>query len=89
VSAVATEAPPALRQILLDALDDAYWYRKDEIEGCRDCPRQPAGICADHEDDNALASYYETARKQLEQAPDSAEVLAALLPAAAEGGEQS
>ena len=76
---------PALRDIILDAVEDAYWYRKGEVEGCRDCARHPAGVCADHQEDNALALDYEEVRKQIQGSPDDPEVLAVL--AAIEGGE--
>ena len=68
---------PSLLEVVLDALTDAYYARRAEIEGCRDCTRTPAGICADHEADNALAFSYEEARKQIEHASDR-EVLALL-----------
>lgn len=67
---------PSLREVLIDALDDAYWARRAEIEGCRDCTRNPAGICADHQADNDAAHEYEEARKQIEQSPSDPEVLA-------------
>jgi len=69
-------ARPTLREIILDALTDAYWGRRAEIEGCRDCSRNPAGICRDHQDDNAAALEYEQARKQIEHSPGDPEVLA-------------
>ena len=72
----AVTVTPSLRAIVLDALHDAYWGRRAEIEGCRDCARIPAGICADHQEDNALACEYEDARKQIERNPADAEVLA-------------
>ena len=74
----ATVTRPTLREVILDALDDAYWYRKGEIEDCRDCTRNPAGICGDHEADNDLARSYEEARRQLQQSPGHPEVLAVL-----------
>ena len=69
---------PALREVLADALDDAYWFRRGEIEGCVYCPKNPAGICADHQDDNIRALEYEEARKQIERNPECPEVLAVL-----------
>ena len=68
---------PSLLEVVLDALTDAFYARRAEIEGCRDCARNPAGICADHEADNALALSYEEARKQIEHSSD--EEVAALL----------
>lgn len=81
----ATTARPSLRDIILDALDDAYWAHRAEIEGCRDCARNPAGICADHQDDNTAACDYEQARKHLQQAPGDPEVVA--VSCGIEGGE--
>jgi len=81
----ATTAPATLREVILDAIEDACWYRKGEIEGCRDCARNPAGICADHQADNDAAYEYEQARKHLQQSPGSPEVLAVL--AGTEGGQ--
>ena len=69
---------PTLREIVLDALDVAYWSAKAETGGCRDCLRQPTGICRDHETDNAAAAEFDAARKQIEQQPDGPEVLAVL-----------
>ena len=77
-----TITKPTLREIILDALDDAFWYRRGEIEGCVSCHRNPAGICADHQADNDLASFFEEARKQIQNSPDSPEVLAVLGDAA-------
>ena len=67
---------PSLRDVLLEALDDAYFYRRGEIDGCGDCPKQPARICADHRADNDAAREYEEARKQIERTPGNPEVLA-------------
>ena len=64
MSAIATKA--TLRQILLDALSDAYDYRTADIEGCAACKRQPANICGDHQADNDAALEYEQARKLIE-----------------------
>lgn len=76
---------PDLRAVLLDALEDAFWQRRAEIEGCRGCRNQPAGICPDHQADNDAAYEYDEARKQLQNSPEHPEVQAAL--AAAERGE--
>jgi hypothetical protein len=67
---------PTLREVVTDALDDAYWYRRGLIEGCADCPKHPAGICADHQADSALARDYEDARKQIQRTPGDPEVVA-------------
>lgn len=89
----ATEA--SLREVILDALNDAYYGRRAEIEGCQVCVKQPAGICADHQGDNASALEYEEARKQLERQPEHPEVLAVFCGIGAarvsgqEGGEGS
>jgi hypothetical protein len=72
----ATETRPSLRAVILDALEDAYWYRKGEVEDCLDCRKQPAGVCGAHEADGALARDYEEARKQLERSPGDPDVLA-------------
>jgi hypothetical protein len=69
---------PSLRAVLIDALDVAYWAQRAVIEGCRDCTRNPAGICADHQADNAAAAEFENARKLIEQSPGHPEVLAVL-----------
>jgi hypothetical protein len=67
---------PSLREVLLDGLNDAYWYRKGEVEMCACCTTHPAGVCTDHQEDNALARSYEDARKLIEQSPGHPEVLA-------------
>jgi hypothetical protein len=72
----ATETRPSLRAVILDALDDAYYARRYAIEDCRDCTRNPAGVCGDHQADNDLARDYEEARKQLERSPGDPDVLA-------------
>jgi hypothetical protein len=66
---------PSLREIILDALTDAWYARRAEIEGCRDCARNPAGICGDHQADNDAACEFEQARKQIEHSPSDPEVL--------------
>jgi hypothetical protein len=73
-----TVTRPSLREVLIDALDIAYWTQRDGIEGCRDCTRNPAGICADHQADNEAAAEFENARKLIEQSPGHPEVLAVL-----------
>lgn len=78
----ATATRTALREVILAALDDAYEYRRAQVDDCRDCARQPAGICLDHQGDNDAAFDYEAARKQIEgtlAGPDTAAELAALL----------
>ena len=82
----ATLTKPALREVILDALEEAYSVRRGEIEECRDCARNPAGIADCHRADNDAAHEYDEARKQMERNPESAEVLAALC--GSEGGEQ-
>jgi hypothetical protein len=72
----ATTVKPSLREIVLDALTDAWYARRAEIQGCRDCGRNPAGICGDHQADNDAAFEYEQARKQIETAPGDPEVIA-------------
>jgi len=67
-----------LRAVILDALEDAYDHRRAEIEGCRDCARNPAGICADHRADNDAAFEYDEARKQIQFTPGHPDVLAVL-----------
>ena len=69
---------PSLREVLLDALDDGYWYRKGEVEDCAACRKAPAGVCADldHQNSLAMALEYEEARKQIQQSPGHPEVLA-------------
>ncbi len=74
----ATETGPTLREIVLDALHDAFYARRDGIEGCRGCRRNPAGLCGDHQDDAENARLYEEARKRIEQTPGNQEVLAVL-----------
>ena len=81
-------ARPTLREVILDSLNDAYWSRRANVEECRACARQPAGICPDHQEDNALAREYEEARKQIERSPGDAEVLAVFAGlSGTEGGE--
>ena len=86
-TATATTTKPTLRDILLDSLEDAYWFRKGEVEDCPACRRNPAGVCADldHQNASVLAQDYEEARKQLQRNPECPEVLAVL--AGIEGGE--
>jgi hypothetical protein len=87
---IATEAGPTLREVILDSLHDAYWARQSNIEECPACAKQPAGVCACHQEDNDLSRQYEDARKQIEGSlagPETAAELAGLFPAAAEGGE--
>jgi hypothetical protein len=83
----ATSTRPSLREIVLDALNDAYYSRRANVEECRACTRQPAGVCPDHLDDSDLSRAYEDARRQIEGsiAGDAGEI-ASLIPAA-EGGE--
>jgi hypothetical protein len=53
-----------LRAVVLDALTDAYWYRRGQTEGCPDCRRSPGKICLLHQEDDARAqSYLDTARE--------------------------
>jgi hypothetical protein len=86
--AAETITPPTLREIVLDSLTDAYWYRKGEVEDCPACRRSPAGVCADEDHQLSLAAsqFYEEARKRLENAPSDAEVVALL---GAEEGEEA
>jgi hypothetical protein len=75
----ATTVKPSLQDIILDALNDAYWSRRANVEECRACTRSPAGVLTCHEEDNALALSYEAARKQIEHSPAALEsILAAL-----------
>ena len=71
---------PDLRAVILDALNDAYWCHRGEIEDCAACRVHPAGVCADpdHQTANAHARDYEEARKQIERSPESPDVLAVL-----------
>ena len=75
---MSTLTVPSLREVLLDAIEDAYWYRKGEVEDCTACRRSPGGVCADldHQNSLAMALEYEQARKQIEQSPGDPEVLA-------------
>jgi hypothetical protein len=79
---------PTLREIVLDSLVDAYWYRKGEVEDCPACRRSPAGVCADEDHQLSLAAsrFYEEARKLLERQPGDPEVVALL---GAEEGEEA
>ena len=84
MSAALTEAEvitrPSLREIILDALTDAFWCRKGEVEDCPACRRSPAGVCADEDHQLSLAAalFYEEARKQIEHQPGDPEVVAVL-----------
>lgn len=78
MSATLTATRPSLREVILDALLDAWYARRAEIEGCRDCARNPAGICGDHQSDNDAAWFYDDARKQLERTPGDPAALALL-----------
>jgi hypothetical protein len=82
-----TLARPDLRAILLDALEDAFWFQKGEVEDCGHCRNSVTGVCADrdHQDANARAVEFENARKQLQRNPECPEVLAVLT--AAEGAQ--
>lgn len=88
MTAIMTEVTtrPSLREIVLDALTDAYWYRRGEVEDCRACRKAAAGICADldHQLSSAAALFYEEARKQIQNSPGDPEVLAVT---GSEGGE--
>jgi len=75
---MSTITRPSLREVILDALDDAYWLRRGQIAGCRDCANVPAGVCRDHEADNDAAAEFDDARKQIERTPGHPDVLAVL-----------
>jgi hypothetical protein len=62
----ATLAKPSLREIVIDALNEAYWSRRANVEECRACAKQPTGFALCHEEDAELARLYEQARKQIE-----------------------
>jgi hypothetical protein len=66
---------PSLREVVLDNLTYAYYARLAEIQGCRGCGRNPAGVCRDHQEDNDAAFECEQARKQIESAPSDPAVL--------------
>lgn len=84
-----TRTAPTLRDIILDAIEDAFWYRRAQVEDCGACSRNPAGICGDHQADNDLGALYEDARKHLQRSPGSPEVAALLGTAdSTEGGGQ-
>jgi hypothetical protein len=70
-----TLAKPSLREVVVDALNDAYWSRRANVEECRACAKQPTGFAVCHEEDARLAAEYEQARKQIEGAPGDPEVL--------------
>lgn len=74
----ATGTAPTLREIVLDALSDAYYSRRASVEECPSCTKQPAGVGPCHQEDGNLAREYDEARKQIEQQPDGPEVLAVL-----------
>jgi hypothetical protein len=74
----ATATKPTLREILLDALNDAYYSRRANVEECRFCAKQPAGVGPCHQEDSDLCRDYEDARKQIERSPGNPEVLAVL-----------
>jgi hypothetical protein len=90
----ATITRPSLREVILDALNDAFWQQRAEIEDCAGCRKNPAGVCPDrdHQEANTRAVEYDEARKQLERNPEHPEVLSVLAgigAAPAAGGEQS
>jgi hypothetical protein len=68
---------PSLREIVLDALTDAYWTRKREVEDCEHCRRSAAGVCPDedHQLSTAAFLFYEEARKRIEHMPADPEVM--------------
>jgi hypothetical protein len=80
LDAIAKATGPSLRDVLIDALDDAYWFQRGEVEDCPRCRRSPAGVCPDpdHQNANARALEYEEARKQMQRTPGDPEVLAVL-----------
>jgi hypothetical protein len=87
----ATMAKPALREVILDALEEAYDHHRTEIEACGHCRRSLTGACADqnHQNAFALALDYEAARRQIEDSPAALAVLALKVgaaPAARDGG---
>ena len=69
---------PSLREVVIDALHDAYWSHQGEVEDCAACRKAPAGVCADldHQNSLAMALEYEQARKQIQHTPGDPEVLA-------------
>ena len=78
----ATATRPTLREIILDALSDAYYSRRANVEECAFCAKQPAGVGPCHQEDSDLSRDYENARKQVERSladPGTADELAALL----------
>ena len=83
----ATITRPTLREVLRDALEEAYWLQRGEVEDCGHCRNSPAGVCpdTDHQNANARAVEFDEARKQLERNPEHPEVLAVLC--GSEGGE--
>jgi hypothetical protein len=87
MTAATLTRPATLRETVLDALHDAYWWQRGEIDDCPVCRKSPAGVCADpdHQEANARALAYEDARNQIERTPGNPEVLA-VLP---EAGERS
>ena len=85
-----TAEAPALRAIVLDALHDAYWVQRVEVEECPRCRQAPAGVCADrdHQDALALALDYEAARRQIQDRPDAlAAITGENITAAAAAGD--
>jgi hypothetical protein len=70
-----TIARPTLREVILDALNDAFYSRRANVEECACCAGHPAGACADHQEDAGLARDYEDARKQVEQGTPEAMAL--------------
>ena len=67
---------PSLCEVLIDALDIAYWTQRERIEECATCARNPAGVAPCHREDSDAAFEYEDARKLIEQSPGHPEVLA-------------
>jgi hypothetical protein len=67
----------SLRDTLLSALQDARMWREDKYGYCDDCRKATTNVCLDHEDDDALAGQYETAKAAIESG-DAAKVAALL-----------
>jgi hypothetical protein len=65
MSTTVTRTPASLRDVILDALSDAFYSRRANVEECRDCTRNPGGVCPAHEKDSGLARAYEEAQRAI------------------------
>ena len=75
----ATLTKPSLLEVVNDALNDAYWSRRANVEECLTCAKNPAGVSTCHEEDWHYVCEYEEARKRIAATVSTDMELVALL----------